>query len=114
IPCIFTGPNSKQLDGLATAFDPYPRRMIHVAKALGLRQGHDFFGVGEVEDHELEMLYAHATAMVMPTLYESVGLPVPEAIRAGCPVICSDIPSLREVLLRVGPDSARTFDPLDP
>lgn len=114
IPCIFTGPNSAQLGALTTASDSYPRRMIHVARALGLRYGTDFCGVGEVEDLELEMLYAHAAAMVMPTLYESVGLPVPEAMRARCPVICSNIPALREVLDRVGPGSARTFNPLDP
>jgi glycosyltransferase involved in cell wall biosynthesis len=33
----------------------------------------------------------------MPSLYEGFGLPVIEAMAAGRPVLCSDVPALREV-----------------
>jgi glycosyltransferase involved in cell wall biosynthesis len=42
-------------------------------------------------------MYAGATALVLPSLYEGFGLPAVEAMQLGTPVICSDIPVLREV-----------------
>lgn len=59
---------------------------------------------------EIERLYATSTAVVFPTLFEGFGLPVLEAMARGCPVLCSDIPVLREV----GGDAVRYFDPRDP
>ncbi len=44
-------------------------------------------------DHVL----AHARALLMPSFAEGFGLPVVEALRAGTPVIASDIPVFREV-----------------
>lgn len=65
---------------------------------------------GWLTDDEVESLYASATAMVLPTLFEGFGLPVIEAMARGCPVLCSDIPVLREVgggaALYVNPHSA--------
>jgi glycosyltransferase involved in cell wall biosynthesis len=52
---------------------------------------------GRVDDDDLVALYSGATAFVFPTLYEGFGLPVIEAMACGCPVVCSDIPTLREV-----------------
>ena len=42
-------------------------------------------------------LYADATAFVFPSLYEGFGFPPLEAMARGCPVLASDIPSLREI-----------------
>ena len=53
--------------------------------------------LGWVTDSELDELYAKATAVVLPTQFEGFGLPVLEAMNRGCPVLCSDIPVLREV-----------------
>lgn len=64
---------------------------------------------GWIDSVELERLYQTCTAVVFPTLYEGFGLPVVEAMTRGCPVICSDIPVLREV----GGNAARYFDPED-
>jgi glycosyltransferase involved in cell wall biosynthesis len=111
---VLVGPNSPQLASMAEAHDPYSRHMIHLADRLGLEHGRDFVGLGHVSDVELEMLYARAAALVMPTLYEAGSFPVREAMRMGCPVICSDVPPLREDLRRVGGDVALTFDPLSP
>lgn len=46
---------------------------------------------------ELANLYAEATAVVVPSLYEGFGIPVIEALACGAPVIASDLPVLREV-----------------
>ena len=48
--------------------------------------------------------------MVFPSLAESFGLPLVEAMAAGCPVAAADRPYAREV---AGP-AAVYFDPLDP
>jgi glycosyltransferase involved in cell wall biosynthesis len=62
-----------------------------------------------IEAAELERLYAEATALVFPTLFEGFGLPTLEAMSRGCPVICSDLPVVREV----AGDAARYVDPRD-
>lgn len=48
-------------------------------------------------DEVLLWCYKHCAALVMPSHTEGFGLPAVEAQLAGCPVICSDIPVLREV-----------------
>ncbi|WP_279480767.1 glycosyltransferase family 1 protein [Aureimonas sp. SK2] len=62
---------------------------------------------GRLEDAEIAALYAHATALVFPSLYEGFGIPPLEAMSYGCPVLASDIPPIREVCA----DAARYFDP---
>lgn len=47
---------------------------------------------------ELPALYKLATVFVYPSLYEGFGLPPLEAMASGCPVICSDAASLKEVV----------------
>lgn len=51
----------------------------------------------EVEVDELRYLYRHALALVVPTLFEGFCMPAVEAMACGCPVVCSDLPALREV-----------------
>jgi glycosyltransferase involved in cell wall biosynthesis len=53
--------------------------------------------VAEPTDAEIARLYDGATAFVFPSLYEGFGFPPLEAMAHGCPVLASDIPSLREV-----------------
>ena len=50
-----------------------------------------------VDDHTLSRLYRDALALVYPSLGEGFGLPVAEAMAAGCPVITSNRPPLTEV-----------------
>lgn len=52
---------------------------------------------GFVSASELAELYAAASAVVFPSLFEGFGLPLLEAIAHGSPVVASDIPALREV-----------------
>jgi glycosyltransferase involved in cell wall biosynthesis len=65
--------------------------------------------LGAVTDERLQSLYRGATAVVSASLYEGFGLPVAEALAAGRPVVCSDIPSFREV----AGDNATFVDPYD-
>ncbi|GLZ51671.1 glycosyltransferase family 1 protein [Actinomycetospora sp. NBRC 106378] len=60
-----------------------------------LPPGVDF--VEAPDDDELWALLRGASALVLPTLYEGFGMPVVEAQAVGVPVICSDLPVLREV-----------------
>jgi glycosyltransferase involved in cell wall biosynthesis len=62
---------------------------------------------GFVSREELVGLYRRAAALVFPSLYEGFGQPPLEAMACGCPVACSNVASLPEV---VG-DAARLFDP---
>jgi glycosyltransferase involved in cell wall biosynthesis len=53
--------------------------------------------VGYLDDADLRCVVAGATAVVLPSRDEGFGLPVLEAMAAGIPVVCSDLPALREV-----------------
>ena len=79
-----------------------PRRLVLVGSdGWGPTQLHPQPGVefrGRVSDEELRDLYAWADALVYPSLWEGFGLPVGEALAAGCRVVCSDLPVLREVV----------------
>lgn len=58
----------------------------------------------------LVALFQSAEALVFPSTFEGFGMPVLEAMAAGVPVACSDIPPLREV----AGDAALFFDPYSP
>lgn len=53
--------------------------------------------VGHVKQEELHGLYKKALGMLFLSTYEGFGMPLLEAMAAGCPVICSNIPVLEEV-----------------
>jgi glycosyltransferase involved in cell wall biosynthesis len=59
------------------------------------------------DDNKLAYLYRRATAFIYPSLYEGFGMPPLEAMAFDCPVICSNISSIPEV---VG-DAGEYFDP---
>ncbi|MBD3265807.1 glycosyltransferase [bacterium] len=54
---------------------------------------------GFVPDEHLPALYRHARMLIAPSLYEGFDLPTMEACACGTPVLASDIPVHREVLL---------------
>ena len=66
--------------------------------------------LGQVENTAtLADIYRGACCLVFPSFYEASPLPPLEAMHFGCPVVVSDIPSLRE---RCG-DAAEYCDPFD-
>jgi len=75
------------------------------AKALEL--GNRVHFTGHVDNATLQQCYAHADALVFPSLYEGFGLPPLEAMACGCPAAVSRAASLPEVC----GDAALYFDP---
>jgi glycosyltransferase involved in cell wall biosynthesis len=63
--------------------------------------------LGPVPTDDLIALYGAAWALVFPTLFEGIGMPVLEALQYGLPVISSDAACLPEV----AGDAALFFDP---
>jgi glycosyltransferase involved in cell wall biosynthesis len=60
-------------------------------------------------DRGLRDLLRGARALLLPSFAEGYGMPVAEALSVGTPVICSDLPALREA----GGDAPDFLDPLD-
>lgn len=67
---------------------------------------HEYSGLS---DASLAALLRHARALLCPSFAEGFGMPVTEALLCGTPVICSDLPALREA----GGDVPDFIDPLD-
>ena len=97
LPLVLTG---AEVDGV----DPWQRVISATDRADGVRY------LGYVPDADLPGLYALSIALVFPSLFEGFGMPVLEAMRAGCPVVCSHAPSLREI----AGNAALYFNPMRP
>jgi len=54
--------------------------------------------LGFVDEGTLRALYAGAAGLAFPSRHEGFGIPLIDAVEAGCPVLCSDIPVFREVM----------------
>ena len=89
-----------------------PERLVLVGAdgwgGVELARNSEVVALGRVEDAVLRDLYAGAEALVFPSLWEGFGLPVGEALAAGCRIACSDLPMLREI----AGDDAIYYDPL--
>ena len=107
--CVGTLEPRKNLPRLLAAFDSL-RRTMNEPVALRIVGSAAWRGqsglpdalpdgvevVGAVTDGQLAELLASATAFVYPSMGEGFGLPPVEAMRAGVPVVCSPMPSVRE------------------
>lgn len=103
-------PHKLALIGAETAAVPKVR-LEALAKSHEVDR--DVVFLGQIPDDQLAMFYRHAAVMVMPSLDETFGFPVPEAMLFGCPVVTSNLSSLPEVSGRaavlVDPYSARSI-----
>ena len=72
-----------------------PHRWSDAAAAFPSRD--DIRELGYVPDEDLAALYQAATAFVFPSLYEGFGIPLVEALAAGCPVVTTAWGAMREI-----------------
>ena len=84
------------------SFNNYELRLMH---ELGVSQLVEY--VGSVDNESLNKLYNEAFAFIYPSFYEGFGIPPLEAMASGCPVICSNLSSIPEVVGSAG----LLFDP---
>jgi len=96
VPVVFYGYGTEQIGGSGLFEPAHVNRVNRLIRDRGLVAGRDFTSLGYVDDPTAATLLRGATALVMPTRAEGMGLPIHEAIDARVPVICSDIEVLRE------------------
>ena len=113
----------KNVSTLITAFADLGRRDVNlvlagptgshsdVLRAVARQRGVEgrVHLTGYLDDDCLVVLYNAALALVHPSLYESFGFPLVEAMQCGIPVAASGRGGMREVL----GDAALFFDPTD-
>jgi glycosyltransferase involved in cell wall biosynthesis len=86
------------------------QKKSHIEKLINeLKLSRKVHVLGYLEYSEIPLIYQNAYALIFPSLYEGFGLPVIEAMYAGCPVICSNDTSLPEIAGK----AAIYFNPLD-
>lgn len=81
---LFVGSRGWEVDALLARIDRHPQAARQLLQVSGL------------DDAALLWLFRHAEALIYLSRDEGFGLPVLEAAMHGCPVICADIPVLRE------------------
>lgn len=57
-----------------------------------------YFITGKISNKELNELYNRAGVLLYPSQFEGFGIPVLEAQKAGCPVVCLSLSSIPEVM----------------
>lgn len=73
-------------------------RYAEVLHAIAVSPNRDRIQViHDASDEELDQLYRHAVALVLPSRYEGFAFTPLEAMARGCPVLASDLPAIREV-----------------
>src|SRR5262249_24998755 len=104
-------PNASLLLTLETSGEGrnnYVRQLSLLASRL--RIDSQIVWLGELKRNEIRHVLRCSTLAVFPSLEESFGLPLAEAIVERCPLIASDRPYAREV----AGSAAAYFDPLSP
>lgn len=109
------------VDAFVQIMDRIPHDLVIVGQHEGLIRGEskEFFArvrslrerihfMGQVSQKQLLALVGNAAALVLPSLYEGLGLPPLEAMAAGVPVLVARAASLPEVC----GEAARYCDPL--
>ena len=105
----------KNLTGLIEAFEKVKDRISQDLVVVGKKEGFitgdrkvmdradklgdrvHFTGEFQHDDENFRQYYAYADFLVLPSLYESFGLPVLEAMACGCPTLVSNLAAFPEV-----------------
>ena len=86
---------------------PFSKKELDMFKDVGIDIKNILYYSGS--DFILENLYSYAQALVYPSLYEGFGIPPLEAMSSNCPVVCSKVSSIPEVVGNAG----EYFNPYD-
>jgi glycosyltransferase involved in cell wall biosynthesis len=105
ILCVSTLHPHKNLERLLRAYariPGLPQLVITGLKGFAAKQIEKLAGAhvritGWIPREELYELFRGARAFIYPSTFEGFGMPVLEAMAAGIPLACSDIPPLREI-----------------
>ncbi len=119
---VGTAEPRKNLGGLIQAFERFAQEddetLLVFAGPEGWKESlkdriaastvaHRMVNLGFVKPERLQWLYANALALTYVSMYEGFGFPILEAMSAGCPVITSDLGSMKEL----ANSHALTIDP---
>jgi len=74
---------------------PETRSIEQLVSSLGIQQSVVF--LSGISEPDLQWCYGRCELLVVPSQTEGFGLPIAEALLAGCRIVCSDIPAFREV-----------------
>lgn len=92
----------------------YQSTLVSLIYRLQLKTDSELYPLGLIPDMYVAPIIKNAYALIMPSLSEGGGsYPVEEALSMGVPVLCSDIPVMREHLARRSAQIA-WFDPESP
>ncbi len=87
--------DAPQLVFVSSVSEPLQHQLHQIAEQDGRPTGIHF--AGHVSKARLLALFNRAQALLFPSLYEGLGLPVVEAMQCGCPVMTSNVSSLPEI-----------------
>ncbi|MFC0524551.1 glycosyltransferase [Pontibacillus salicampi] len=84
---------------------PYMPTLTSLIQRKNLKLNKDIYPLGFIPDQDVIPTIKNAKALIMPSLNEGGGsYPVEEALQQGTPVLCSDIPVMREHMSRHSAD----------
>ena len=91
----------------AAVDEKYAHGLRQIAKRLGIEKHITY--LGQVDQDELKALYERCRVFIFPSLVETFGNPLLEAMACGAPIACSNAAAMPEI----AGDVPVYFDPLD-